>query len=341
MQQRVESVEAFLELTRRAQELRAVGATSANETSSRSHAILKAVHESPPRESRRQQTRGKLSLVDLAGSERARDSSCKDRRTSLEGAEINKSLLCLKECIRSLEGNMGHVPFRGSKLTQCLRESFSPHAKTAMIANISPGSSSAEQTLNTLRYAARVHDFSTKRQATHALASLAPPSTRPRAHRATPSPPTSDATPPSPPPSAPEAASLLPTIRVDRLGAQSATMHDPDESEGLLPAIDLGPQAALIARDRMAFAFEERRQRNKEQEMLELLHRCAPDKYAMALEQMPGLQRKPLSRASVHAWAHFGRVSRVHEGRSLQVMITSHASSYNASFQHGKQGKRV
>ena len=63
-------------------------------------------------------------------------------------------------------------------------------------------------------------------------------------------------------------------------------MHDPDESEGLLPAIDLGPQAALIARDRMAFAFEERRQRNKEQEMLELLHRCAPDKYAMALEQM-------------------------------------------------------
>ena len=101
--------------------------------------------------------------VDLAGSERAADANDKDRQTRIEGAEINKSLLCLKECIRSLDSNNGHVPFRGSKLTQVLRDSFAGRAKTVMIATVSPGSSAAENTLNTLRYAQRVKEFSAKR----------------------------------------------------------------------------------------------------------------------------------------------------------------------------------
>ena len=40
------------------------------------------------------------------------------RTTRLEGAEINKSLLALKECIRALDNAARHVPFRGSKLTE-------------------------------------------------------------------------------------------------------------------------------------------------------------------------------------------------------------------------------
>ena len=43
-----------------------------------------------------------------------------DRQTRLEGAEINKSLLALKECIRALDSVQRHVPFRGSKLTEVI-----------------------------------------------------------------------------------------------------------------------------------------------------------------------------------------------------------------------------
>jgi len=73
----------------------------------------------------------------------------------IEGAEINKSLLALKECIRALDNDQGHIPFRGSKLTEVLRDSFVGNSRTVMISCISPSSGSCEHTLNTLRYADR------------------------------------------------------------------------------------------------------------------------------------------------------------------------------------------
>lgn len=98
---------------------------------------------------------GKLLIVDLAGSERAQDTQSNNRQRRLEGAEINKSLLALKECIRALDSKSGHVPFRASKLTMVLRDSFLniQSSKIVMIACINPGSSSADHTINTLRYA--------------------------------------------------------------------------------------------------------------------------------------------------------------------------------------------
>lgn len=73
----------------------------------------------------------------------------------MEGAAINTSLLALKECIRALDSRNSHVPFRASKLTMVLRDSFlDPNqSKIVMIACINPGSSAADHSLNTLRYA--------------------------------------------------------------------------------------------------------------------------------------------------------------------------------------------
>ena len=84
---------------------------------------------------------------------------CICTQTRLEGAEINTSLLALKEVIRSLERKHGHTPFRGSKLTQVLKDSFvGDKSRTCMIACVSPSHSNCEHTLNTLRYADRVKE---------------------------------------------------------------------------------------------------------------------------------------------------------------------------------------
>ena len=128
---------------------------------------------------------GKLSFIDLAGSERGADVGDKaGAATRLEGAQINRSLLALKECIRALDsrrggaaagdgrrgsgggsgggggGGAGHVPFRGSKLTEVLRDSFvGANSRTVMVATVAPGERSCEHTLNTLRYADRVKEL--------------------------------------------------------------------------------------------------------------------------------------------------------------------------------------
>ena len=50
------------------------------------------------------------------------------------------------------------MPYRASKLTMVLKDSFSNDSKTVMIACVSPVASSADHTLNTLRYADRVKE---------------------------------------------------------------------------------------------------------------------------------------------------------------------------------------
>ena len=112
------------------QNTRITHVTLSNDTSSRGHSICQVTV--------RGQSQCKLLLVDLAGSEWDTQNNEKERR--VEAAEINKSLLALKECIRALE-NKGkvHVPFRGSKMTLMLKDSFVlQSAKVVMVVCVSP-----------------------------------------------------------------------------------------------------------------------------------------------------------------------------------------------------------
>ncbi|KAJ8964432.1 hypothetical protein NQ314_004911 [Rhamnusium bicolor] len=146
----------FKELIQKGSVERTSGQTSANSNSSRSHAVFQIIL----RKNGSKTIDGKFSLIDLAGNERGADNSKSNRQTRIEGADINKSLLALKECIRALGRKGAHLPFRGSKLTQVLRDSFiGEKSRTCMIALISPGNFSVDHSLNTLRYADRVKEL--------------------------------------------------------------------------------------------------------------------------------------------------------------------------------------
>lgn len=96
----------------------------------------------------------KLSMIDLAGSERGAATGCAGARFT-EGANINKSLLALGNCINGLADGLRHIPYRDSKLTRLLKDSLGGNCQTVMIANVSPSSLSFEDTYNTLKYANR------------------------------------------------------------------------------------------------------------------------------------------------------------------------------------------
>lgn len=156
MEVRVNDVREVMRIIDNGNAIRSSGSTGANDASSRSHAILE-LKVRPARTPTRMI--GKFTFIDLAGSERGADTVDCHRQTRIEGAQINKSLLALKECIRSLDQNHRHVPFRGSKLTEVLRDSFNGNCRTVMIGAVSPASHNCEHTLNTLRYADRVKEL--------------------------------------------------------------------------------------------------------------------------------------------------------------------------------------
>jgi len=125
-----------------------------------------------------------LNLIDLAGSESAKATdrvevranngvfrrilqkakSTKVRGKQMEGSYINKSLLTLGTVIHKLsESRAAHVPFRDSKLTRLLQPSLSGSgAKVAIVCTVTPASTQAEETHNTLKFASRAKKIQIK-----------------------------------------------------------------------------------------------------------------------------------------------------------------------------------
>ncbi|RDY05563.1 Kinesin-like protein KIN-8A, partial [Mucuna pruriens] len=162
-QYRAYSTDEVMALLQQGNQNRTTEPTRANETSSRSHAILQVVVEYRIRDAAMNIINrvGKLSLIDLAGSERA---LATDQRTlrSLEGANINRSLLALSSCINALVEGKKHIPYRNSKLTQLLKDSIGGTCNTVMIANISPSNLSFGETQNTVHWADRAKEIRAK-----------------------------------------------------------------------------------------------------------------------------------------------------------------------------------
>ncbi|XP_054925473.2 kinesin-like protein KIF19 [Dermacentor andersoni] len=155
-----------LRLLQKGNKRRTVEPTAANQTSSRSHALLRvSIRQSRKDVSDADSARhrvGKLFMVDLAGSERASNTKNTGMRLK-EGAHINKSLLALGNVINALATrNPKYVNFRDSKLTRLLKEALSGNCRTVMVAHISPASTHYDESRNTLVYAERARNITNK-----------------------------------------------------------------------------------------------------------------------------------------------------------------------------------
>ncbi|KAL0369271.1 UNVERIFIED_CONTAM: Kinesin-like protein KIN-7E, chloroplastic [Sesamum calycinum] len=132
-----------LSLIASGEEHRHVGSNNFNLLSSRSHTIFTLTIESSLRGGNEGEevTLSQLHLIDLAGSE-----SSKTETTGLRRKEVISKLT---------DGKSTHIPYRDSKLTRLLQSSLSGHGRVSLICTVTPASSNAEETHNTLKFAQR------------------------------------------------------------------------------------------------------------------------------------------------------------------------------------------
>ncbi|KAF1874741.1 hypothetical protein Lal_00007355 [Lupinus albus] len=165
--------QSFIELLRLGEAQRFAANTKLNTESSRSHAIL-MVHVKRSINGRDATLstengnhqhmvkslnppvvrKGKLVVIDLAGSERINKSGS-EGHTLEEAKSINLSLSSLGKCINALAENSVHVPFRDSKLTRLLRDSFGGTARTSLIITIGPSPRHRGETASTIMFGQR------------------------------------------------------------------------------------------------------------------------------------------------------------------------------------------
>jgi len=161
VEREVSNTAEALDVLRCGTDNRHVASTQMNRVSSRSHAMFTLTVKSELfAENGVSKVRmSKFTLVDLAGSERQKTTATDGDRLK-EASMINNSLLCLGQVINSLVDrekgkSNNHVPFRDSKLTFLLRDSWGGNSKTALVATVTPSLASLSETLSTLKFAQR------------------------------------------------------------------------------------------------------------------------------------------------------------------------------------------
>ncbi|KAJ9475259.1 Kinesin [Pseudozyma hubeiensis] len=177
---KVSSAQEARDLLHRGQENRAVFGTMANRASSRSHGIftIKVIRHHGGLTNLSDDdldsfTTARLSIVDLAGSERVANTGLASGDRLKEAGNINKSLMCLGQCLETLRKNqvrlMGTtdngqaatvkrrvsiVPFRHSKLTELFQSFFVGEGKAVMIVNANPYDTGFDENSHVMKFSA-------------------------------------------------------------------------------------------------------------------------------------------------------------------------------------------
>ncbi|XP_042060956.1 kinesin-like protein KIN-10A [Salvia splendens] len=126
---------------------RIVKSTLCNERSSRSHCMI--IVDVPT-------VGGRLMLVDMAGSENIEQAGQTGLEAKMQTAKINQGNIALKRVVESIANGDSHVPFRDSKLTMLLQDSFEDDkSKILMILCASPDPRELHKTVATLEYGAK------------------------------------------------------------------------------------------------------------------------------------------------------------------------------------------
>ncbi|CAK9238742.1 unnamed protein product [Sphagnum troendelagicum] len=134
---------------------RSTSCTNANQTSSRSHCLLRiTITCAYVLDNHKLATTSKLWLVDLGGSERLSKTNAQGVMLE-EGKSINVSLSALGDVISALQRKQPHVPYRNSKLTQLLRDCLGEQSKTLMLVHVSPKEMDMAETVCSLSFACR------------------------------------------------------------------------------------------------------------------------------------------------------------------------------------------
>ena len=177
---KINSAEEARDLLHRGQENRAVFGTMANRASSRSHGIftIKVIRHhggltDVSDDDLDSFTTARLSIVDLAGSERVANTGLANGDRLKEAGNINKSLMCLGQCLETLRKNqvrlmgtteggqaqtvkrrMSIVPFRHSKLTELFQSFFVGEGKAVMIVNANPYDTGFDENSHVMKFSA-------------------------------------------------------------------------------------------------------------------------------------------------------------------------------------------
>ncbi|KAK9092153.1 hypothetical protein Syun_027064 [Stephania yunnanensis] len=150
----VHSVEDISPFLHQAAQCRSVRKNQMNEKPPKSHFIF-TLRISGVNESTEQQLQGVLNLVDLASTDPPSNGSGGDQLRETQVSD--KNLSSLTDVISALAKKEDYIPFKNSKLTHLLQPCLAGDSKTLMFVNISPDLSSVDESLCSLRFAAKVN----------------------------------------------------------------------------------------------------------------------------------------------------------------------------------------